>query len=30
MLINHFESDTQGFEGLVDQNDLGKAKVPEK
>ena len=30
MLINNFESDTQGFEGLVDQNDLGKVRVPEK
>ena len=30
MLIHHFEAETQGFQGLVDQNDRGKAQVPEK
>ena len=30
MLIHHFEARTQGFQGLVDQNDRRKAKVPEK
>ena len=30
MLIHHFEAETQGFQGLVDQNDRGKAYVPEK
>ena len=29
MLIHHFEAETQGFQGLVDQNDRGKALVPE-
>ena len=28
MLLQHFEAETQGFQGLVDQNDRGKA--PEK
>ena len=26
MLICHFEAETQGFQGLVDQNDRGKGK----
>ena len=30
MLIHHFEAKTRGFQGLVDQNDGGKALVPEK
>ena len=30
MLINHFGAETQGFQGLVDQNDREKAYVPEK
>ena len=30
MLIHNFGADTQGFQGLVDQNDRGKAWVPEK
>ena len=30
MLIHHFGAETQGFQGLVDQNDRGKAKVLEK
>ena len=30
MLIHHFGAETQGFQGLVDQNDRGKAQVPEK
>ena len=30
MLIHHFGAQTYGFQGLVDQNDRGKAKVPEK
>ena len=30
MLIHHFEAETQGFQGLVDQNDRGKDLVPEK
>ena len=30
MLIHHFGAETQGFQGLVDQNDRGKALVPEK
>ena len=25
MLIHHFGAETQGFQGLVDQNDRGKA-----
>ena len=25
MLIHHFEADTQGFQGLVDQNDPEKS-----
>ena len=29
MLIHHFGAKTQGFLGLVDQNDRGKALVPE-
>ena len=29
MLIHHFEAETQGFQGLVDQNDRGKVQVPE-
>ena len=28
MLIHHFESETQGFQGLVDQNDRGKPESP--
>ena len=30
MLVHHFEAETQGFQGLVDQNDLAKALVPEQ
>ena len=30
MLIHHFGTETHGFQGLVDQNDRRKAKVPEK
>ena len=30
MLIHYFEAETQGFQGLVDQNDRGKAQVPDK
>ena len=30
MLIHHFGAETHGFQGLVDQNDRGKAKVPKK
>ena len=30
MLIHRFEAETQGFQGLCDQNDRGKALVPEK
>ena len=30
MLIHHFRAETQGFQGLVDQNDREKAYVPEK
>ena len=30
MLMHHFEAETQGFQGLVDQNDGGKAWVTEK
>ena len=30
MLLHHFKAETQGFQGLGDQNDCGKAKVPEK
>ena len=31
MLIDTpFEAETQGFQGLVDQNDRGKALVPKK
>ena len=30
MLIHHFEAETQDFQGLVDQNDRGKALVPKK
>ena len=30
MLIHHFEAKTQDFQGLVDQNDRGKALVPKK
>ena len=26
MLIYHFEAETQGFQGLIDQNDQGKSK----
>ena len=29
MLMHHFEAETQGFQDLVDQNDRGKAQVPE-
>ena len=28
MLIHHFRAETQGFQGLDDQNDWGKAWVP--
>ena len=30
MLIHHLEAETHGFQGLFDQNDVGKAQVPEK
>ena len=30
LLIHYFEAETQGFQGLIDQNDQGKAWVPEK
>ena len=30
MLIYHFKAETQGFQGLGDQNHCGKAKVPKK
>ena len=30
MLIHHFGAETQGFQGLVDQNDRGKAFSPRK
>ena len=30
MLIHHFGAETQGFQGLIDQNDQRKALVPEK
>ena len=30
MLIHHFEAETQGFQGLVDQNDRGKPKFWKK
>ena len=30
MLIHHFGAEAQGFQGLVNQNDRGKAWVPEK
>ena len=30
MLIHHFGAETQGFQGLVNQIDRGKAYVPEK
>ena len=30
MLIHHFGAETQGFQEPVDQNDRGKAQVPEK
>ena len=30
MLIHHFEAETQGFQRLVDQNELGKAYVRDK
>ena len=30
MLVHHFEAETQGFQGLVDQNDRKKAEVPKK
>ena len=30
MLIQHFGAETHGFQRLVDQNDRGKALVPEK
>ena len=30
MLIQYFEAETPGFQGLVDKNDRGKAYTPEK
>ena len=30
MLVDHFGAETQGFQGLVDQNDRGKAFSPRK
>ena len=30
MSIHHFGAETQGFQAPVDQNDWGKAYVPEK
>ena len=30
MLVDHFGAETQGFQGLVDQNDRGKAFIPRK
>ena len=29
-MIHHSENETHGFQGLVDQNDRGKAEVPKK
>ena len=30
IMIHHSENETHGFQGLVDQNDRGKAEVPKK